>query len=698
MTKKKSLVIVESPAKAKTIEKFLGKSNYHVVASMGHVRDLPKSQFGVDIEQDFVVKYITIRGKGSLIADLQKQAKKAKKVYLASDPDREGEAIAWHLQNKLALEEDALCRITFNEITKDAVKESVQHPRAIDMDLVDAQQARRVLDRIVGYKLSPLLWQKVKKGLSAGRVQSVALRLICEREDEIRKFEPEEYWSLDSTFLTSGKNKLVAKLSKISGKKLHISSKEEMEQILKDLEDKHYCVKDVKNAPRSKKAPLPFTTSTLQQDAARRLNFTAKKTMRVAQKLYEGVALGKGGATGLITYMRTDSIRISESAQDEALAYISQSYGKDYAGPQRKDKAGNKANVQDAHEAIRPTSVWHTPDEVKAYLSAEEFKLYRLIWSRFVASQMASARLERTTIAIDAAPYEFSVSGQIIIFKGYLTVYEELTDDKKEAQKLPTVSAGEMLNLKKHEPKQHFTQPPARYNEASLVKYMEEKGIGRPSTYVAVIETIISRNYVVRENKQFYPTEIGELINEILISYFGDIINVDFTARMEDELDEVENGDREWKDVLREFWSAFEPHLDKAQVEIGDVKIEDEITDIICEKCGRPFAIKMGRFGKFLACSGFPDCRNTRPFLERIGISCPKCDGDIVKRRSKKGRVFYGCSNYPECDFVSWMKPSGKRCPECGEMLFEKPTRSGVQLVCEHEGCGYKEKGDGHEE
>ncbi len=696
MAKAKTLVIVESPAKAKTIEKFLGRSNYNVVASMGHVRDLPKSQFAVDIDNNFDVKYITIRGKGPLIADLKKQAKKASKVYLASDPDREGEAIAWHLQNKLELGENEKCRISFNEITKEAVKEAVQHPRTIDMDLVDAQQARRVLDRIVGYKLSPLLWRKVKKGLSAGRVQSVALRLICEREDEIRKFEPVEYWTLESTFKGNENKRFLAKLTKIDNEKADIPDESSMKDILSNLENVTYVVSSVKKVPRKKNPPIPFTTSTLQQDASRRLNFTARKTMRIAQQLYEGVSLGKTGSVGLITYMRTDSTRISDSAKQEAKMYITDSFGNQYTS---NSKVGKKAkegkNVQDAHEAIRPTSTLRTPAEMKPYLSRDELRLYQLIWSRFVASQMAAAQLEQTTIQIEAGNYLFTTSGSIVVFDGFMAVYEDIKDDKKENKKLPQVTEGELLDLVKHEPKQHFTQPPPRYNEASLIKIMEEKGIGRPSTYVAIIETIIGRNYVVRESKQFFPTEIGELVNDLLINYFGDIIAVDFTANLEHELDEVEGGERYWKDVLEEFWRFFEPHLEKAEEEIGEIKIEDEITDIICEKCGKPFAIKMGRYGKFLACTGFPECRNTRPLLEEIGVKCPKCeDGEVVKRRSKKGRVFYGCSCYPECDFVSWQKPTGEMCPDCGEILVEKPSRSGVQIVCSNKECGFKKKGE----
>lgn len=687
----KNLVIVESPAKAKTIEKFLGRGHYQVVASMGHVRDLPKSQLGVDIDNDFTPKYITIRGKGPIIADLKKAAKKANKIYLASDPDREGEAIAWHLSHQLGLDDGDKCRITFNEITKDAVQEAVHEPRTIDMDLVDAQQARRVVDRIVGYKLSPLLWRKVKKGFSAGRVQSVALRLICEREEEINNFEPVEYWSLTSQFKTVKGDLFSAKLAKIKGKKAEVANEEAMQAILNDLDQATYDVQQVKRSKRKKNPPRPFTTSSLQQEASRRLNYTARKTMRIAQGLYEGVALGKTGSVGLITYMRTDSVRISDAARDEARGLIESSYGKEYlGGSPRAVKTGG--NVQDAHEAIRPTSALRSPKEIKPYLTNEQYKLYHLIWTRFMASQMAAAEVQQTSASIQSGPYTFGASGSVILFDGYLKVEQELNKDKKDDDLLPELNEGDSVTLEKHEPKQHFTQPPARYNEASLIKTMEELGIGRPSTYVAIIETITGRNYVVRENKQFYPTEAGELVNDLLVTHFGDTINVDFTAELESELDDVEKGDRYWKDVIRTFWRAFEPHLEKAEENIGDVKIEDEVTDIICEKCGKPFVIKMGRYGKFLACSGFPDCRNTRPLLEKIGVTCPKCgQGDVVKRRSKKGRIFYGCSRYPDCDFVSWDKPTGEPCPECQDgYLVEKNTRRTHRIVCSNKDCNYK--------
>lgn len=692
-----TLVIVESPAKAKTIKKYLGK-NYSVSASMGHVRDLPKSQFAVDIENDFAVKYINIRGKGPLIKELKKEAKKADRVFLASDPDREGEAIAWHLQYILGLDPDSKCRVSFNEITKDAVKNAIKEPRAIDMNRVDAQQARRVLDRIVGYQLSPLLWRKVKKGLSAGRVQSVALRLICEREKEILDFVPEEYWSLDVTLKNHEKKSFQAKLSKKNKKKIEIKNKEEMDEILSELKEASYAVSFLKVMNRKKNAPLPFTTSVLQQEANRKLNFTAKKTMRLAQGLYEGVQLGRAGSIGLITYMRTDSIRISDQAKQQAETYISENYGENYlsTGKVSTKKKGNQ-NVQDAHEAIRPTYIDRDPESVKEYLSKDEYRLYKLIWSRFLASQMSAAEFEVTNAEISAGDYLFTASGSVNVFKGYQVLYDDVQDATKDEKELPKLYLEEQLTYVKNDPKQHFTQPPPRYTEASLIKTMEEKGIGRPSTYVATIETITVRNYVYREKKSFYTTEIGELVNELLVQNFGDIINVDFTAQLESDLDRIEDGERQWKDVLRQFYDIFSEKLEIAEKNIGEVKIEDEITDIICEKCGKPFAVKMGRYGKFLACTGFPECRNTRPLLEEIGVACPKCGkGQVVKRRSKKGRVFYGCDQYPECEFVTWEKPTGEKCPSCGEgYLVEHVTKNGVSKICTNKECNYKEEING---
>ena len=695
----KTLVIVESPAKAKTIKKYLGK-NYSVTASMGHVRDLPKSQFAVDIENDFAVKYINIRGKGPLIKDLKKEAKKADRILLASDPDREGEAIAWHLQYILGLEPDSKCRVSFNEITKDAVKNAIKEPRVINMDRVDAQQARRVLDRIVGYQLSPLLWRKVKKGLSAGRVQSVALRLICDREKEILDFIPEEYWSLEVTLKNNEKKSFVVKLSKKNKEKLVINNKEEMDNVLDELSKAVYTVNSLKTMTRKKNAPLPFTTSVLQQEANRKLNFTAKKTMRLAQGLYEGVQLGRSGSIGLITYMRTDSVRISDQAKEQAEEYILNNYGKEFVsnGQNVKKKKTNK-NIQDAHEAIRPTYIERDPDSVKEYLSRDEYRLYKLIWSRFLASQMSPAEFEVTNVEINAGDYTFTASGNVNIFKGYQILYEDAQDTAKNEKNLPKLEVGEELIYVENDPKQHFTQPPPRYTEASLIKTMEEKGIGRPSTYVATIETIIARNYVYREKKSFFTTEIGELVNDLLAQNFKDVINVDFTAQLENDLDRIEEGELPWKKVLRDFYDIFSKQLEVAEKNIGEVKIEDEITDIICEKCGKPFAIKMGRYGKFLACTGFPECRNTRPLLEEIGINCPECgDGKIVKRRSKKGRVFYGCDHYPECNFMTWEKPTGEVCPVCHEgYLVEHVTKNGVTKVCTNKECSFKAEITGEE-
>lgn len=693
-----TLVIVESPAKAKTIKRYLGR-DFSVTASMGHVRDLPKSQFGVDVDHDFAVKYINIRGKGPLIKELKKAAKKADRVLLASDPDREGEAIAWHLQYILGLEPDSKCRVSFNEITKDAVKNAIKEPRAIDMDRVDAQQARRVLDRIVGYKLSPLLWRKVKKGLSAGRVQSVALRLICEREKEILDFVPEEYWSLEVTLKNHERKSFQAKLTKKNQKKIElIGSKEEMDAILNELTNVEYEVAAVKTSGKQRKAPLPFTTSVMQQEANKKLNFTARKTMRVAQSLYEGVTLGRSGSIGLITYMRTDSTRVSDQAKEQAKNYINEKFGEMYYSESNaSSKKKSNQNVQDAHEAIRPTYIERDPESIKQYLTNDEYRLYKLIWTRFIASQMAAAKFDVTNAEINADKYTFSASYTVNTFPGYQIVYNDVADSKKEKE-LPALTVGEKLAHVKNDPQQHFTQPPARYTEASLVKTLEEKGIGRPSTYASIIETITARNYVYREKKSFYTTEVGELVNDLLVQNFGDIINVNFTARLESDLDLIEEGEREWKEVIRKFYGIFSEKLAIAEENIGDdVKIEDEITDIICEKCGRPFAIKMGRYGKFLACTGFPECKNARPLFEEIGITCPKCgEGQVVKRRSKKGRVFYGCERYPECDFVTWEKPTGEVCPQCHEgYLVEHVTKKGISKVCSNKNCNYKIEIDG---
>lgn len=687
----KTLVIVESPAKAKTIGKFLGR-NYQVKASLGHVRDLPKSQFGVDVENDFQVKYITIRGKGEILQELRKAAKKADKILLAPDPDREGEAIAWHLMYGLKLSDGEKCRIEFNEITKQAIKEAVKNPRKIDINRVESQQARRVLDRLVGYNLSPLLWRKVKKGLSAGRVQSVAVRLICDREEEITDFIPEEYWSL-AALLNNEKDKIEAKLFKIKGEKIDISSEEEMNEVLNNLQGVTFVVKDIQKRKKSKRPAPPFITSSLQQEAYKKLNFTTKKTMRIAQELYEGIDIGKEGAVGLITYIRTDSVRIAESAQEEALNYIDENYGSDYR-PLKPRQYKTKGKAQNAHEAIRPTSVARKPEIIKKHLSKDQFRLYSLIWKRFLASQMAKAQIEQTTVVIMANDYEFRASGSIVVFPGFMKVYIEADDEQNEKDTpLAQISSGQELNLQKLEPKQHFTQPPARYTEASLVKILEEKGIGRPSTYAPTISTILSRGYVVKENKQFYPTELGMVVISLLKEHFNDIIDTQFTADLEEKLDKIEEGSIYWKDVLKKFYPKFKQDLEKAEQQINKIEVEEEVSDQICEKCGKNLVIKFGRYGKFLACPGFPDCRNTKPLLEEIGVKCPLCaDGNVVVRRSKKGRRFYGCSNYPECQFVSWDKPVEEKCPQCGSYMVEKGNNKNQRIVCSNQDCKYENR------
>lgn len=682
---------MESPSKAKTIEKFLG-SKYEVLASVGHVRDLPKSKLGIDIENDFEVQYITIRGKGDKVKELKKAASKADKVLLAPDPDREGEAIAWHLMTVLNLKEEDLCRIEFNEITKDAVKNAVKHPRQIDMNRVYSQQARRVLDRIIGYQLSPLLWRKIKKGLSAGRVQSVTLRLICEREEEIDSFIPEEYWTIDA-MLAAQNGSFNARLVKINGKKANISDETQKTVIEDALQNAEFTVTDCKLQEKLKNPAPPFITSTLQQEAYKKLNYVSKRTMRIAQQLYEGVSLGKAGTLGLITYMRTDSTRIAEVAQEEAKAFIEAQYGKAFV-PKSQRIYKNKNSAQNAHEAIRPTSVNRTPDSVKSYLTDEQYKLYKLIWERFVASQMSSARMNQTTVAVAAKEYEFSASGTVVTFPGYMNVYQETTDDKEENQKMVPVAVGEILKKKKLTSKQHFTQPPARYTEASLIKVLEDKGIGRPSTYAATIDNILSRFYVVREGKQFCPTELGIVVLDMLKEYFPDIVDVNFTAEMEDKLDGVEQQQYEWKELLKEFYIPFEDELVHAEEKIGKVKLEDEVTDVICEKCGRNMVIKMGRFGKFLACPGFPECSNTKPLLEKVGIKCPVCGkGDVVLKRSKKGRAFYGCSEYPTCDFTSWDKPTGTLCPKCNAYMVERRIRKSMVTICSNKQCNFEPGG-----
>ncbi len=681
------LVIVESPAKVKTIKKFLG-SNYTVAASQGHVRDLPKSQLGIDIEHDYEPKYITIRGKGDILANLRKEVKKSDKVYLATDPDREGEAISWHLAAALKLDEKKMRRITFNEITKNAVKASLKAPRDIDMNLVDAQQARRVLDRMVGYMISPVLWAKVKRGLSAGRVQSVALRLIADREDEINAFIPEEYWTLDAVLNVKGeKRPLTAKFYGTEKNKMTIRSKQELDEIVKAVENAEFKITDIKRSERIRKAPLPFTTSTLQQEAAKALNFGTQKTMRIAQQLYEGIDIKGNGTVGVITYLRTDSTRISEEADAAAREYISSTYGKEYAAEPAVAKASGR-KIQDAHEAIRPTDITRTPAALKDSLTRDQFRLYQLIWKRFTASRMQPARYEITSVKIGAAEYCFTVSTAKMAFDGFRSVYTEADEVKEESSVLVgNLTMDSVLTKKEFDPKQHFTQPPAHYTEATLVKTLEEQGIGRPSTYAPTISIILGRRYVTKEAKNLYITEIGEVVNNIMKQSFPSIVDVNFTANMEGLLDMVEEGKVPWKEVIRNFYPDLEEAVKKAEQELETVKIEDEVTDVICEECGRNMVIKYGPHGKFLACPGFPECRNTKPYLEKIGVKCPLCGKDVVIRKTKKGRKYYGCEDNPECEFMSWQKPSEKKCPECGGYMVEK----GSKLVCANEQCGYVE-------
>lgn len=680
------LVIVESPTKVKTIKKFLG-SNYTVMASNGHVRDLPKSQLGIDVENDYEPKYITIRGKGDILAELRKEVKKADKVYLATDPDREGEAISWHLKNALKLDDKKTYRITFNEITKNAVKKSIKNAREIDMNLVDAQQARRALDRVVGYKISPLLWAKVKRGLSAGRVQSVALRIIADREDEINAFIPDEYWTLDAYLNVEGEKKpLVAKFYG-TDKKIVPGSEAEVNQILDDLKDAEYVVDSIKKGERVKKSPLPFTTSTLQQEAANGLNFATQKTMRIAQQLYEGISIKGNGTVGLITYLRTDSTRISDEADAEAKNYIAETFGDAFVLEQSGNKKEDK-KIQDAHEAIRPTDVRRTPAMVKDSLTRDQFRLYQLIWKRFVASRMKPAVYETTSVKIAAKQYRFTVSASKIAFEGFRSVYIEAGEEKAQNNvMLKSLDMNTKLSADHFEKKQHFTQPPAHYTEASLVHKLEELGIGRPSTYAPTISTIIARRYVAKENKNLYMTEIGEVVNNIMKESFPAIVDVNFTANMEGLLDCVAEGKVEWKSVIKNFYPDLEEAVQTAEKEQAQVKIADEVTDVICEECGRNMVIKYGPHGKFLACPGFPECRNTKPYLEKVGIACPKCGKDIVYRKTKKGRRYFGCEDYPECDFMSWQKPAKEKCPKCGSYMLEK----GNKLVCGDEKCGYVE-------
>ena len=675
------LVIVESPAKAKTIKKFLG-SNYEVLASNGHVRDLPKSQLGIDIENDFEPKYITIRGKGELLAKLRKQAKKADKVYLATDPDREGEAISWHLSQALKLGEKETNRITFNEITKNAVKASIKQARDIDMDLVNAQQARRMLDRMVGYRISPLLWSKIKRGLSAGRVQSVALRIICDREEEINSFIPEEYWTLEADFEVKGRKKPL--VAKYSGSKMEIKSEAQMNELLKNLEEAKFVIKEIKKSERSRKAPLPFTTSTLQQEAAKALNYSTKKTMQLAQQLYEGIEIKGHGTLGLITYLRTDSIRVSDEADQAAKEYIKNNFGEEFVTTtENQGRTGKK--IQDAHEAIRPTYIDLTPNQLKESLSRDQFRLYQLIWKRFIASRMQPAIYETTTIRIDANGYRFSTSTSKIVFEGFMSVYTPAEEEVIKKESFENLQEGDKLALLELHKTQHFTQPPPHYNEASLVKTLEELGIGRPSTYAPTITTILARRYIVKENKNLYVTELGEAVNQVMKTAFPSIVDVNFTANMESLLDCVEDGTVNWKTVVSNFYPDLEEAVKNAEKELEKIEIEDEVTEEKCELCGNNMVIKYGPHGKFLACPAFPECRNTKPYLEKIGVLCPVCSSDIVIRKTKKGRKYYGCINNPDCEFMTWQKPSNQRCEKCGSVLLEK----GNKLVCANETCGH---------
>ena len=684
-----NLVIVESPAKVKTIKKFLG-SSYEVDASGGHVRDFPKSQFGIDVDNDFEPKYITIRGKGEVLARLRKEVKKADKIYLATDPDREGEAISWHLLKALKLDEvkdKKVYRISFNEITKNAVKTSLKEPRAIDMNLVDAQQARRMLDRMVGYSISPILWEKVKRGLSAGRVQSVALRMICDREDEIAAFIPEEYWSLEAGLKAPGARKpMTARFHHDQNGRTEIRSRAEMEEIRSSLEGRKFLVEEIKNGERTKKPPIPFTTSTMQQEASKALNFSTQKTMRVAQQLYEGVDVKGHGTIGLITYLRTDSTRVAEEADKTARAFIEEQYGSQYVSQRESEKKAS-GKIQDAHEAIRPTNIALTPTQVKESLSRDQFRLYQLIWKRFAASRMAPAKYETTSVKVAGGDYTFTVSASKVAFDGFLSVYMQEEDMKKGNVLSQSLSKGMKLKLKELKPEQHFTQPPAHYTEASLVKTMEELGIGRPSTYAPTITTIISRRYVSKEQRNLYVTELGEVVNSIMKQAFPSIVDVNFTATMEGLLDCVENGTVQWKTVVRNFYPDLKHDVDAAQEELEKVDIHDEETDVICDNCGRHMVIKYGPHGRFLACPGFPECRNTKPYYEKIGVACPKCGKEVVLKKTKKGRKYYGCEDNPECDFMSWQKPSDKKCPVCGSYMVEK----GNKLVCSQETCGYVE-------
>ncbi|HGD6941185.1 TPA: type I DNA topoisomerase [Streptococcus agalactiae] len=685
-TAKKNLVIVESPAKAKTIEKYLGR-NYKVVASVGHIRDLKKSSMSIDFENNYEPQYINIRGKGSLINDLKKEAKKAKKVYLASDPDREGEAISWHLAHILDLDKEDRNRVVFNEITKDAVKNAFVEPRQINMDLVDAQQARRVLDRIVGYSISPILWKKVKKGLSAGRVQSVALKLIIDRENEIKAFQPEEYWTIDGSF-KKGTRKFNATFYGLDGKKFKLSNNEDVKTVLKRIKTDEFLVEKVEKKERRRNAPLPYTTSSLQQDAANKINFRTRKTMMIAQQLYEGLSLGTAGHQGLITYMRTDSTRISPLAQNEATEFITNRFGANYS--KHGNKVKNASGAQDAHEAIRPSSVNHTPESIAKYLDKDQLKLYTLIWNRFIASQMTAAVFDTMKVNLTQNGVTFIANGSQVKFDGYMAVYND-TDKNKM---LPDMEEGESVKKVNTNPEQHFTQPPARFSEASLIKTLEENGVGRPSTYAPTLETIQKRYYVKLAAKRFEPTELGEIVNSLIVEFFPDIVDVTFTAEMEGKLDEVEIGKEQWQKIIDEFYKPFEKELAKAETEMEKIQIKDEPAGFDCELCGSPMVIKLGRYGKFYACSNFPECHNTKAITKEIGVICPICQkGQVIERKTKRNRIFYGCDRYPECEFTSWDKPIGRTCPKSNDFLVEKKVRGGgKQVVCSNEKCDYQEE------
>ena len=679
------LVIVESPSKATTIKKYLGKG-YNVVASMGHVIDLPKSQIAIDFENNYEPKYITIRGKGDLVKSLKKEAKNADKIYLATDPDREGEAISWHLANLLDIDINSDCRITFNEITKKAVSASIKNPRPINEDLVDAQQARRVLDRIVGYKISPILWKKVKKGLSAGRVQSVATKLICDRENEINEFIPTEYWSLDAS-LMKGKKKFVAKFYGKNNKKYELNNEKNTNAVFEEIKDSKFVVSNIKEAPKKRAPEPPFITSTLQQEASRKLNFTTVRTMQAAQQLYEGVNIKGKGQIGLITYMRTDSLRIADDARAEAEVYIKETFGKEYY-PSTPKIYKTKKNAQDAHEAIRPSYVDITPESVKSSLSADQYKIYKLIWERFMASQMTDAVYDTVALTVDAGKYQFKANGSSIKFAGFTLVYTESKDEEEQKEtKLPSLELNEELKLDKLIPEQHFTQPPSRYTEAALIKILEEKGIGRPSTYSPTITTIIARGYITRSKKTLFPTELGMIVNNIISEHFKEIVDVTFTAEMENNLDMIEEGNKDWHKIIDNFYIPFKSTLEQAEEKIGNIEIKDEVSDVVCDKCGTLMVYKQGKFGKFLACPNFPECRNTKTIVKEIGIKCPKCSGEVIEKKSRRGKVFYGCTQFPDCDFTSWDKPVEKKCEKCGSLMYEKSGRFKkiYCAVCEEE-------------